>query len=56
MLLLIFHLEDILEKISRGAHRKNVGVFPPCDFEGQPIRVVTDEHGEPWFVASDIAQ
>ena len=28
----------------------------PFDFEGQPVRVVTDEHGEPWFVASDIAQ
>lgn len=28
----------------------------PFDFEGQPVRVVTDAHGEPWFVASDIAQ
>lgn len=26
----------------------------PFDFEGQPVRVVTDEHGEPWFVAADV--
>jgi prophage antirepressor-like protein len=28
----------------------------PFEFEGQPIRVVTDATGEPWFVAADIAQ
>lgn len=27
----------------------------PFAFAGQQVRVVTDEHGEPWFVASDVA-
>ncbi|MGU0713187.1 BRO-N domain-containing protein [Pseudomonas aeruginosa] len=26
----------------------------PFDFEGRQIRIVTDEHGEPWFVAADV--
>lgn len=26
------------------------------DFEGNTVRVITDESGEPWFVASDIAK
>ncbi len=26
----------------------------PFDFEGRPVRVVTDSQGEPWFVAADI--
>ena len=26
----------------------------PFDFEGRPIRVVTDSQGEPWFVAADV--
>ncbi len=25
-------------------------------FHGQAVRVVTDEHGEPWFVATDVAR
>lgn len=24
-------------------------------FHGHPVRVITDEHGEPWFVAADVA-
>jgi hypothetical protein len=28
----------------------------PFDFEGRPVRVVTDAQGEPWFVAADIAR
>ena len=28
----------------------------PFDFEGRPVRVITDAQGEPWFVAADIAQ
>jgi len=28
----------------------------PFDFEGRPVRVVTDIKGEPWFVAADVAQ
>lgn len=27
----------------------------PFDFDGHPIRVVTDEHGEPWFIAMEVA-
>jgi len=26
----------------------------PFDFEGQPLRVVTDDQGQPWFVAADV--
>lgn len=26
----------------------------PFSFKGSPVRVVTDEHGEPWFVAKDV--
>lgn len=26
------------------------------DFEGNTVRVITDENGEPWFVASDLAK
>lgn len=26
----------------------------PFEFEGRQVRVVTDEHGEPWFVAADV--
>lgn len=26
----------------------------PFDFEGRPIRVITDAQGEPWFVAADV--
>ena len=26
----------------------------PFDFEGLPVRVVTDSQGEPWFVAADV--
>lgn len=25
-------------------------------FHGRSVRVVTDEHGEPWFVASDVSR
>ena len=25
-------------------------------FHGQAVRVITDEHGEPWFVATDVAK
>jgi prophage antirepressor-like protein len=28
----------------------------PFDFSGQQVRVVTDEQGEPWFVAADVAR
>lgn len=28
----------------------------PFDFDGQAVRVVTDEHGEPWFIAADVAR
>lgn len=28
----------------------------PFEFEGRHVRVVTDDKGEPWFVAADIAQ
>lgn len=28
----------------------------PFDFSGQQVRVITDEQGEPWFVAADIAR
>ncbi|ODT75475.1 MAG: antirepressor [Nitrosomonadales bacterium SCN 54-20] len=28
----------------------------PFDFEGQPVRVVTDDDGKFWFVAADIAK
>jgi prophage antirepressor-like protein len=28
----------------------------PFDFSGQQLRVVTDEHGDPWFVAADVAR
>lgn len=27
----------------------------PFDFRGTPIRVITDDNGEPWFVAKDVA-
>ncbi len=26
----------------------------PFNFKGAPVRVVTDEHGEPWFVGKDV--
>ncbi|MDR2309039.1 MAG: Bro-N domain-containing protein [Paucimonas sp.] len=26
----------------------------PFSFKGTPVRVVTDEHGEPWFVGKDV--
>lgn len=26
----------------------------PFDFSGQQVRVIPDEHGEPWFVAVDV--
>ncbi|HGY9636476.1 TPA: Bro-N domain-containing protein [Pseudomonas putida] len=26
----------------------------PFNFKGSPVRIVTDEHGEPWFVAKDV--
>lgn len=26
----------------------------PFSFKGSPARIVTDEHGEPWFVAKDV--
>ena len=26
----------------------------PFSFKGSPVRIVTDEHGEPWFVAKDV--
>lgn len=26
----------------------------PLDFEGRQVRVITDEQGEPWFVAADV--
>ena len=28
----------------------------PFDFEGRPVRVVTDSQGEPWFVAADVCR
>jgi len=28
----------------------------PFDYEGRQVRIVTDAHGEPWFVAADVAQ
>jgi len=28
----------------------------PFQFDGADVRVVTDEHGEPWFVAADVAR
>jgi prophage antirepressor-like protein len=27
----------------------------PFNFKGADVRVITDEHGEPWFVAKDVA-
>lgn len=27
----------------------------PFSFKGAPVRVVTDEHGEPWFVGKDVS-
>lgn len=26
----------------------------PFEFEGRTVRVVTDDHGEPWFNANDV--
>jgi len=31
-----------------------VTALQPFDFSGQQVRVVTDEQGEPWFVAADV--
>lgn len=28
----------------------------PFDFNGHQVRVITDEHGEPWFVGTDVAR
>ena len=28
----------------------------PFDFEGRPVRIVTDAQGEPWFVAADVCR
>ena len=28
----------------------------PFDFHGFPVRVIDDGHGEPWFIAKDIAE
>ena len=32
------------------------GDLKSFDFHGMPIRLVRDGHGEPWFVAADIAK
>lgn len=34
--------------------RPETGQLTPFDFDGTPVRVLTDEHGEPWFVAADV--
>jgi prophage antirepressor-like protein len=28
----------------------------PFDFKGNPVRVILDESGEPWFVAMDVSE
>lgn len=33
-----------------------MNVMMPFDFNGNAVRVVRDEQGEPWFVAKDIAE
>lgn len=34
--------------------RPEPGQLTPFNFDGTPVRVLTDEHGEPWFVLSDL--
>jgi anti-repressor protein len=33
-----------------------VSAIQPFQFDGTDVRVVTDEHGEPWFVGTDVAK
>lgn len=33
-----------------------MSALTPFDFEGHAVRVVTDDAGEPWFVAMDVAE
>ncbi|MGN7614133.1 BRO family protein [Magnetococcales bacterium HHB-1] len=35
---------------------KDIGMIIPFEFESNQVRVVTDEQGEPWFVAKDVAE
>jgi prophage antirepressor-like protein len=32
----------------------NTSTLAPFQFEDQQVRVLLDEHGEPWFVAADV--
>lgn len=36
-------------------NQSSQGNIMDFDFEGNEVRTVTDEHGEPWFIATDIA-
>lgn len=37
-------------------HRQPSAAITPFDFDGQAVRVVVDEHGEPWFLANDLCE
>ena len=53
------HINTPSRVATRFADSENVSRIKPVtpfDFHGFPVRVIDDGHGEPWFIAKDIAE
>ena len=53
------HINTPTNVATRFANSENVSRIKPVtpfDFHGFPVRVIDDGHGEPWFIAKDIAE
>ena len=43
-------------RFSQSENVARIKPVTPFDFHGLPVRVIDDGHGEPWFIAKDIAE
>ena len=49
-------LNNPAPRFSQSENVARIKPVTPFDFHGFPVRVIDDGHGEPWFIAKDIAE
>ena len=47
---------NLAPRFSQSENVARIKPVTPFDFHGFPVRVIDDGHGEPWFIAKDIAE
>ena len=52
----VVNTNESAPRFSQSENVARIKPVTPFDFHGFPVRVIDDGHGEPWFIAKDIAE